>query len=93
MNTIETIRQLLDEMPVIAEISNDMPFPYKIIIEQKTKEFNAYLEEIHEIEIEIEKHSNTIENFTRDLSNITEVDQRKSPTANINTKLHTNAKH
>ena len=93
MKTIEIIHQLLDEMPVIAEISNEMPFHYRIIIEQKTKEFNAYLEEIHEIEIEIEKHCNTIKGFTTDLSNITEVDQRKSITANINTTLQTTPKH
>lgn len=52
MNAIETIRQLLDEMPILAEISNDLPFPYNVIIKQKTKEFNAYLEEIHTIETE-----------------------------------------
>ena len=52
MKTIETIRELLDEMPTLAEISKGLPFPYNTIVNQKIKEFNAYLEEIHTKEID-----------------------------------------
>lgn len=52
MQTIETIRDLLDEMPVLSEISKNLPFPYNVVIEQKIKEFNAYLSDAHTNELE-----------------------------------------
>ncbi|WP_434981549.1 hypothetical protein [Daejeonia sp. YH14] len=52
MQAIETVRSLLDEIPVLAEISKDMPFPYNVVIRQKIKEFNTYLTEIHTKEIQ-----------------------------------------
>lgn len=52
METINTIRDLLDETPILTEISKDLPFPYSIIINQKIKELNAYLVEIHTLELE-----------------------------------------
>lgn len=58
MQTIDTIRELLDEMPILAQISKDLPFPYITIISRKIKEFNAYLEEIHTEEIDIKNGKN-----------------------------------
>lgn len=52
METINTIRDLLDETPILTEISKALPFPYSIIINQKIKELNAYLVEIHTLELE-----------------------------------------
>lgn len=58
MKTINIIRELLDEMPILGEISKDLPFPYITIISQKIKEFNAYLEEINTEEINIKNGIN-----------------------------------
>ena len=52
MQTINTIRELLDEIPTLSEISKDLPFPYNTIINQKIKEFTIYLEEIHTKELD-----------------------------------------
>jgi len=74
MKTIDNIRELLDEMPILSQIAKDLPFPYKPIINQKIKEFNSYLEEIHSQELDINnsnlKNSNVIASETEETEKI-----------------------
>lgn len=46
MTTAEIVKSLLDEMPVIQEISKDLPTPYKKKFRKKLKNINRYLVEI-----------------------------------------------
>mgnify|MGYP003597200471 CR=1 FL=1 len=46
MKTINTVKKLQDELATIAEISREIPLPYKVIIERKIIGFNAYLSKI-----------------------------------------------
>ncbi|MEG2309764.1 hypothetical protein [Chryseobacterium sp.] len=67
METINTIRELLDETPVLAEISNNLPPYYKIPITEKIKDLHTYLEEIHNKEMwkngqELQKYSSDVLN-------------------------------
>lgn len=55
-NNLETIRKLLDETPIITIIADDLPPYYKHIIISKIKDLHNYLEQIHEIEINLQEH-------------------------------------
>lgn len=58
MLPIETIRELLDEMPVLTEITKVLPFPYNTFVNLKIDEFTRYLETIQELEInQLEKQT------------------------------------
>jgi hypothetical protein len=58
MIPIETIRELLDEMPVLTEITKALPFPYNTVVNLKIDEFTRYLENIQELEInQLEKQT------------------------------------
>lgn len=80
MQTINTIRELLDEVPVITEISKNLPPFYKIHIAEKIKDFNAYLEEIHNKEIW--KNGQELQYFTSDILNELESQQFKESEPN-----------
>lgn len=59
MNTIDTIYKLVDEMAVIAEISKELPRPYKNIIDIQIIGFKVYLSKILTIETEGEINTNS----------------------------------
>ena len=80
MKTLKIIRELLDEIPIVIEISKDLPFPYNIVIEQKTKEFNAYLIEINSLETE--KYNSELQNYAIDL--LTELESQQFTETNPN---------
>lgn len=52
METIKTLRELLDEIPVITEIAKDLPPYYKNYVNEKIKELHTYLENAHNKEME-----------------------------------------
>lgn len=67
METINTIRELLDEVPVLAEISKSLPAYYKTTITEKIRDLHTYLEEIHNKEMfkngkELQKYSSDVLN-------------------------------
>ncbi|WP_407509140.1 hypothetical protein [Elizabethkingia anophelis] len=54
--SIKAIEDLLDEMPVLTELSKNIPEAKRLIIDLKIYEFQMYLEMILEIELESLKH-------------------------------------
>lgn len=72
MSTINTIHKLADEMAIIAEISKEMPLPYKSIITRKIVDFNAYLAKILTIETE---NNSELQNHASDL--LTELESQQ----------------
>ena len=73
MKTINTVKKLQDELATIAEISREIPLPYKVIIERKIIGFNAYLSKVLTIETEI--HNDELQNYASDL--LTELESQQ----------------
>lgn len=59
------IQKLQDELAIIAEISKEIPLPYKVIIDRKIIGFNAYLSKV--LTIETESYNNELQNYASDL--------------------------
>lgn len=73
MQTIKTVHKLIDELATIAEISKEIPLPYKVIIDRKIIGFNAYLSKV--LTIETENHNSELQNYTSDL--LTELESQQ----------------
>ena len=52
MKTIEIIQKLTDEMAVLSVLAEEIPLPYKTIIDNKILGFNLYLCKVLTIETE-----------------------------------------
>lgn len=73
MQTINTIQKLQDELAIIAEISKEIPLPYKVIIDRKIIAFNAYLSKVLTIETKI--HNDELQNYASEL--LTELESQQ----------------
>ncbi len=73
MKTINTIQKIADEMVVIAEISKELPLPYKTIIDAKITGFIAYLAKI--LTTETESYNSELQNYASDI--LTELESQQ----------------
>ncbi len=81
MKVISTIQKLQDELATLAEISKEIPLPYKTIIDAKIVGFRAYLNKI--LTIETECYNYELQNYASDVLTELESQQYKE-----NTKKH-----
>lgn len=73
MKTADTIQKLIDETAVFSVLVQDVPEPYKNVINSKIQDINDYLAKI--LTIETESYNTEFQNYASDI--LTELESQQ----------------